>query len=128
SCGGFGSTESRCSSAPMRPTRSTSRTPKTDHGGSSRGAGTPRAKMPLSMSGYIDLHCHFVPGIDDGARTAEEGVALLRALHEAGFARTIATPHMRPGLFENTATEITAAYDRMLPFIARATDVPQTAL
>ena len=84
--------------------------------------------MPLSMSGYIDLHCHFVPGIDDGARTAEEGVALLRALHEAGFARTIATPHMRPGLFENTAVEITAAYDRMLPFISRATDVPQTAL
>jgi protein-tyrosine phosphatase len=84
--------------------------------------------MPPSMSGYIDLHCHFVPGIDDGARTAEEGVALLQALHEAGFERTIATPHMRPGLFENTAAEISAAYDRMLPVIARSTGVPQTAL
>lgn len=80
------------------------------------------------MSGYIDLHCHFVPGIDDGARTAEEGVALLQALHQAGFEQAIATPHMRPGLFDNTATEISAAYDEMLPFVTSATGVPKTAL
>jgi len=80
------------------------------------------------MSGYIDLHCHFVPGIDDGARTVEEGVALLQALHQAGFEEAIATPHMRPGMFDNTAADIAAAYDEMVPFVTAATGVPKTAL
>jgi protein-tyrosine phosphatase len=80
------------------------------------------------MSGFIDLHCHFVPGIDDGARTTEEGVALLRALYDAGFSQVIATPHMRPGLFDNDAAEISAAYDRMLATVRGAAGVPETAL
>jgi protein-tyrosine phosphatase len=80
------------------------------------------------MSGYIDLHCHFVPGVDDGARSVEEGMALLRALHKAGFEQAIATPHMRPGLFENTAADIVAAYDKMLPAVTGASDVPKTDL
>lgn len=84
--------------------------------------------MPPFMSGYIDLHCHFVPGIDDGARTTEEGLALLRALHDAGFEQAIATPHMRPGLFDNTAAEISAAYEKMVPFVEAATGVPKTFL
>lgn len=80
------------------------------------------------MSGFVDLHCHFVPGIDDGARTAEEGVALLQALHRAGFELVIATPHMRPGLFDNTAAEITAAYERIRAAVGTSTNVPKTAL
>jgi len=80
------------------------------------------------MSGYVDLHCHFVPGIDDGARSTEEGLELLRALYHAGFEEAIATPHMRPGLFENTAADISAAYEKMLPFVEAATGVPRTFL
>ncbi|MBI3207129.1 MAG: protein tyrosine phosphatase [Myxococcales bacterium] len=65
------------------------------------------------MSGFIDLHCHWLAGIDDGAKTPEDGVAILRALGELGFARVIATPHMRPGLFDNTRESLQAAFDRM---------------
>lgn len=49
----------------------------------------------------IDLHCHPLPGIDDGVRTADEGVALLVALARAGFSTVVATPHVRNGLWDN---------------------------
>ena len=70
------------------------------------------------MSGFIDLHCHYVPGIDDGASSAQDGVAMLRGLHSLGFARVLATPHTRPGMFDNTPATITAAFaqfERSLP-------------
>ena len=54
------------------------------------------------MSGFIDLHSHWVPNIDDGVTSAEDGIALLQALASAGFEKVIATPHMRPGMFDNT--------------------------
>ncbi|HEY4105198.1 MAG TPA: CpsB/CapC family capsule biosynthesis tyrosine phosphatase [Polyangiaceae bacterium] len=64
------------------------------------------------MSGFIDLHCHYVPGIDDGARSNEDGIAMLRGLGELGFSRVIATPHTRPGMFDNTRESIREAFDR----------------
>lgn len=60
--------------------------------------------------GYIDLHCHWVSGVDDGAPNAAEGRAILRGLCELGFSRVVATPHMRPGLFDNTREELEVAY------------------
>lgn len=62
------------------------------------------------MRGYIDLHSHWVAAIDDGARTTADSLALLTALHAAGFSRVIATPHMRPGMFDNTAADLRRAY------------------
>lgn len=53
------------------------------------------------MKGYVDLHCHPLPGIDDGARTAADGAALLAALARVGFDRVVATPHIRSGVWEN---------------------------
>jgi protein-tyrosine phosphatase len=64
------------------------------------------------MSGFVDLHCHYVPGIDDGAGTAADGVAMLRGLGQLGFARVLATPHTRPGMFDNTRQTIRAAFEQ----------------
>jgi protein-tyrosine phosphatase len=41
----------------------------------------------------IDLHCHVLPGIDDGPRTIEESVALARAAYANGIRTIVATPH-----------------------------------
>jgi protein-tyrosine phosphatase len=41
----------------------------------------------------IDLHCHVLPGIDDGPRTIEESVALARAAALGGTRTIVATPH-----------------------------------
>ncbi|MFO0616711.1 MAG: CpsB/CapC family capsule biosynthesis tyrosine phosphatase [Polyangiaceae bacterium] len=62
------------------------------------------------MRGFIDLHCHWIVSIDDGVRTAEESYALLSGLHEVGFDHVVATPHMRPGMFDNTRRELEDAY------------------
>lgn len=79
------------------------------------------------MRGYVDLHCHWVAGIDDGARSAEEGVAMLTALADAGFELVVATPHMRPGLFDNAREQLIAAYDAMQPHLAELS-LPKVAL
>jgi protein-tyrosine phosphatase len=42
----------------------------------------------------IDLHCHLIPGIDDGPATMEDSLALARAAVEAGTHTVVATPHI----------------------------------
>jgi protein-tyrosine phosphatase len=42
----------------------------------------------------IDLHCHLLPGVDDGARTIEDSVEMARAAAAAGTTTICATPHM----------------------------------
>jgi protein-tyrosine phosphatase len=79
------------------------------------------------VRGFIDLHCHWIAAIDDGARTPEDGVAMLRALRRAGFDRVVATPHMRPAMFPNTKTDLERAYSAMGPALASA-DLPEVAL
>jgi protein-tyrosine phosphatase len=63
------------------------------------------------MSGFIDLHCHCIPGIDDGARNIDESVEILGGLSSLGFTRVVTTPHMRPGMFDNTAATLAAAFE-----------------
>lgn len=45
----------------------------------------------------IDLHCHLLPGVDDGAKTMEEALGIATQLYEAGFKTVIATPHVLEG-------------------------------
>jgi protein-tyrosine phosphatase len=41
----------------------------------------------------VDIHCHCLPGLDDGPVSLEEAIALCRALVEDGITTVIATPH-----------------------------------
>jgi Capsular polysaccharide biosynthesis protein len=43
----------------------------------------------------IDLHSHILPGVDDGPRTLDESLGILRAAAEDGITRIAATPHVR---------------------------------
>ncbi len=45
----------------------------------------------------IDIHSHILPGLDDGAQSIEETLAMIRQLQEAGFKTLIATPHVIEG-------------------------------
>jgi protein-tyrosine phosphatase len=44
--------------------------------------------------GFVDLHCHLLPGVDDGPRTLDESVAYARAAVAAGTELIVATPHI----------------------------------
>ncbi len=80
------------------------------------------------MSGFVDLHCHYVPGIDDGARTRDEGLELLQALKECGFEQVIATPHMRPRMFDNTKSRLVEAFTRFEDSVRDEPDLPRMGL
>lgn len=80
------------------------------------------------MAGYIDLHCHWVAGIDDGARTPEEGAEMLRRLKTIGFERVVATPHMRPGMFDNDRGALEQAYKSMEIWLQGQADLPEIGL
>ncbi|MBU2278127.1 MAG: capsule biosynthesis protein CapC [Gammaproteobacteria bacterium] len=54
----------------------------------------------------IDLHCHILPGIDDGASDLTESLALLQLAVADGITRMVATPHINPGYFDNTQASI----------------------
>lgn len=49
----------------------------------------------------IDLHCHILPGIDDGAKSLDEAVEMCRLAAAEGCRAMIATPHQRRGAWWN---------------------------
>lgn len=49
----------------------------------------------------IDLHNHLLPGIDDGAKKVEESLEFLRLAARDGVKVVVATPHMKPGVYDN---------------------------
>jgi len=49
----------------------------------------------VAVSGWIDLHCHLLWGVDDGAKTLDESLAMARALVELGFSVVAPSPHNR---------------------------------
>jgi len=53
----------------------------------------------------IDLHCHILPGVDDGARTLDEAVSICRLAAAEGSTAMIATPHQRRGEWWNDDRE-----------------------
>ena len=44
---------------------------------------------------YVDLHCHLLPGLDDGAPTMERTIAHARRLEAAGISDVACTPHIK---------------------------------
>jgi protein-tyrosine phosphatase len=57
----------------------------------------------------IDLHCHLLPGIDDGAPDLDTSLAMARVAVADGIRVTACTPHIYPGLYENDGDGIRKA-------------------
>ena len=47
-----------------------------------------------------DMHCHILPGVDDGARTLQESLAMLKAAVQSGITSVVCTPHCRDPYFD----------------------------
>ena len=56
----------------------------------------------------IDLHCHLLPGIDDGATTVETSIAMARLAVADGIDCIVCTPHIMPGVYDNDGAAIAA--------------------
>lgn len=54
----------------------------------------------------IDLHCHILPGIDDGASDISKSLEMAQAAQEEGITAIVATPHHKNGKYNNEKESI----------------------
>lgn len=67
---------------------------------------SPAPQDSAASVGRVDVHCHLLPGIDDGCQTVEESLACARVLVSHGYTHSFCTPHIWPSLPNNTVANI----------------------
>lgn len=80
------------------------------------------------MKGYIDLHCHYLPAVDDGVRTVEESVRLVTGLHAIGYDHVVTTPHIRTAMFPNRRAGLEAEFAKLVDVTSDVPSLPQLGL
>ena len=63
----------------------------------------------------IDIHCHLLYGVDDGADTVDMSLAMLQDAASQGITDMILTPHYRKGMFPFDKFTIMANFETILP-------------
>lgn len=58
----------------------------------------------------IDIHCHLLPGIDDGPETLQEALLLANYAVNNGIKKAVVTPHIHPGRYENDLNSINVKF------------------
>jgi tyrosine-protein phosphatase YwqE len=61
----------------------------------------------------VDMHSHILPAFDDGAKTLEESVDLLRAMQGLGYKKLIVTPHIMCDAYGITPRRIEEALENL---------------
>ena len=62
------------------------------------------------LNGFIDIHNHILPGIDDGAKTVDESIQLIKGFGEFGINKFICTPHIMHNYYDNTPKSIKKSF------------------
>jgi len=61
----------------------------------------------------IDLHCHLLPGVDDGAQNDSDSTALLKLAIADGITHMTLTPHVQPGRYENNRNSLIPHFKKL---------------
>ena len=69
-----------------------------------------KTKLIELMHGMTDIHCHLLPGIDDGSKDVDQSLSMIYLYRELGFIGAIATPHILKGAYPNTPESISNSY------------------
>ncbi len=72
-----------------------------------------RGKSVTQESVIFDLHSHLIPGIDDGARTMEGSLEMIRQMVAQGFTHLVTTPHIMWDSYKNTPEVIRNGLDEV---------------
>lgn len=75
----------------------------------------------------IDIHSHILPGVDDGAKTEADSIAMAKAALDQGIQTIIATPHHRNRAFDNYKQEIVSNVN-ILNNLLEQEDIPLEVL
>lgn len=65
----------------------------------------------------IDIHSHILPYIDDGARTPEQSLALLKMAVADGTTHLVCTPHIHLGRYNNDKKRISEVFNQVLELV-----------
>ena len=65
----------------------------------------------------IDLHCHILPGVDDGSKSLEMSLEMARLAVADGIKAIVATPHTMDGVYENRAPDILQRVEAFQRFV-----------
>lgn len=65
------------------------------------------------MTNLVDIHCHLLPYVDDGAENFTEACYLLESQLQQGVQTICFTPHWRTGMFESTQQTVEAQFARL---------------
>jgi len=65
------------------------------------------------MSGYVDIHCHMLSGVDDGARDDAEMYLMLDEAYSSGTRTVCMTPHFNPRYYGMNREASDEAFDRL---------------
>lgn len=68
----------------------------------------------------IDLHCHILPGIDDGAKDLAHALELARAATQNGITHAVLTPHIHVGRYLNDRASISCVFESFRTELMRA--------
>ena len=78
-----------------------------------------KKEAPASLFFSTDIHCHIIPGIDDGSQNVDTSMELIERMQGWGIKRIIASPHVTMGTFENTPSSIGSALATLKDELAR---------
>ncbi len=80
------------------------------------------------MAGYIDLHTHILPGLDDGARTMDDALDMAQTAVDSGVRIVVATPHSPQESRLHGAASLVEARVRELQYRLRLENIPLRVL
>ena len=72
-----------------------------------------KPKEPVQFCFHTDIHCHIVPGVDDGSPDAVTSANLVERMQRWGIERIIASPHVTLHTFENNLSTLTPALESL---------------
>lgn len=70
------------------------------------------------LEGLTDIHCHILPGIDDGSENDATSLAMLKQYVDLGYEGLVATPHIMDGMYQNTSSKISQELSAFRKIIA----------
>lgn len=86
-----------------------------------------RKSDPEPLWFETDIHCHILPGIDDGSPDVQTSVELIERMQRMGLKRIFASPHVTFGTFQNTPETVAAAMNELKTALDGRTDVPEVS-
>lgn len=61
----------------------------------------------------VDVHSHLLPGIDDGSKSMEDSIAMIRMLIDMGYQKLVITPHVMAHIYPNSSQHILEVFNSL---------------